>query len=153
MKMNISIKEISELEFKKLNIPVLFEDESMDRAFGVISDGKNEYKLGWQSDNIKPIIKWINTVLYSIGIDLTFVLFEFNTGRILQKLSLNYFFYDTEIYNESLYVITELEIVKINITDLAIVETFSLPNFFESIEFNEGIVAVKCVGDEVINIK
>ncbi|MGS2765152.1 hypothetical protein [Sinomicrobium sp. M5D2P9] len=150
--MNISIKEISESEFKKLKIPVLFEDESIDRIFGVVSDGKNEYKLGWQSENIKPVIKWINIILCSIGVDQMFVIFEFTTGRILQKLSLDYYFYDTRISNGAIYVITQLEIIKINIIDLTIVETYSLPDYFENIEFNDGIVVVKCVGDEVINI-
>jgi len=151
--MNISIKEISESEFKELKIPVLFEDESIDRTFGVVSDGKNEYKLGWQSENIKPVIKWVNTLLCSIGVDLIFVIFEFTSGKILQKLSLDYYFYDTRISNGAIYVITQLEIIKINITDIAIVETYSLPDYFESIEFNEGVVVVKCVGDEVVNIE
>jgi hypothetical protein len=151
--MNISIKEISESEFKKLKIPVLFEDELIDRTFGVVSDSKNEYKLGWQSENIKPVIKWINTMLCSIGVDLMFVIFEFTTGRILQKFSLDYYFYDTRITNGAIYVITQLEIIKINIPDLTIAEIYSLPDYFESIEFNEGIVVVKCVGDKVLNIE
>lgn len=151
--MNISIKEISESEFKELRIPVLFEDESIDRTFGVVSDGKNEYKLGWQSENIKPVIKWVNTVFCSIGIDLMFVIFEITSGRILLKLSLDYYFYDTRISNGAIYVITQLEIIKINIADFAIVETYALPDYFESIEFKEGVVVVKCVGDEEVNIE
>lgn len=151
--MNIVIKEISEPEFKELKIPVLFEDASIDRTFGVISDGKNEYKLGWQSENIKPVIKWVNTILCSIGVDLMFVMFEFTSGRILQKFSLDYYFYDTRIYNGAIYVITQLEIIKINIAELVIVENYSLPDYFESIEFNEGAVVVKCVGDEIVNIE
>ncbi|SEA50929.1 hypothetical protein SAMN05192529_1242 [Arachidicoccus rhizosphaerae] len=151
--MEISINEISESEFKKLEIPVLFEDESIDRIFGVISDGKNEYKLGWQSENIKPVVKWINTILCSIGVDLVFVIFEFNTGRILYKLSLDYYFYDTRIYNGAIYVITQLEIIKISITDLTIAETYSLPDYFESIEFKQGILIVRCIGNEVVNIE
>jgi hypothetical protein len=151
--MEISIKEISETAFKKLNIPVLFEDESIDRTFGVISDGKNEYKLGWQSENIRPVIKWINIELCSIGIDLRFIIFEFTAGRILQELFLSYYFFDTRISKGAIYVITQLEIIKINIKTLTIVETYSLPDCFESIEFNEGIVMVKCMGDEIVNIE
>lgn len=151
--MNIELTDISDSDFKNLDIPTLFEDKLTDRTFGVLSDGINEYKLGWQSDNIKPVIKWINTLLCSIGIDLVFVIFEFTTGRVLLKLSLDYFFYDTKIYNEFVYVITELEIIKINIANLAIVEIYSLPDCFESIEFNERNIMVKCVGDEVVKIE
>lgn len=145
------MKEIPESEFKELKIPVLFEDASIDRTFGVVSDGKNEYKIGWQSEIIKPVIRPINKVRCSIGIDLMFVIFEFTSGRILVKLSLDYFFYDTRIFSGAVYVITQLEIIKISITDLTIVGTYSLPDYFESIEINEGLV-VKCVGDKVLNI-
>jgi hypothetical protein len=151
--MKIELNEISESDFKKLDIPTLFEDKLEDRTFGVVSDGRNQYKLGWQSENVKPEIKWISTVLCSIGVDLVFVIFEFTTGRVSKVLSLDYFFYDTKIYNGFIYVITELEIIKVNIKDLEVVETYSLPDYFESIEFNEGNIVVKCVGDEVVNIE
>lgn len=150
--MKISIKEMPESEFEKLKIPILFEDKSIDRTFGVVSDGKIEYKLGWQSENIKPVIKCINLLLCSIGIDLIFVIFELTTGRVLQKISLDYYFYDTKIYKGAIYVITQLEIIKVGIQDLAIVKIYSLPDYFESIEFNEEILVVKCIGDKVVNI-
>ncbi|HPK10479.1 MAG TPA: hypothetical protein PK246_09115 [Saprospiraceae bacterium] len=149
--MNACIKEISESEFKRLKIPVLFEDELTDRTFGVLSDGKNIFKLGWQSE-IKPVIKWIDLALCSIGIDLIFIIFEFGTGRVLKKLSLDYYFYDTKIFKEAMYVITELEIIKINITDLAIVGTYSLPDYYERIEFNEDLITIKCIDDEIVNL-
>lgn len=151
--MKISIKEISESDFNKLELPVLFEDKLTDRVFGIISNGTNEYKFSWQSTVSKPKIIGIDEFRCSIGIDLVFVIFEFLTGKILLQLSLDYFLYDTKIYNGFLYVITELEIIKINTRDLIVVETFALPNYFESIEFNEGIILVKCVGDEVVNIE
>lgn len=151
--MNIELTHILDSDFKNMDIPTLFEDKLTDRTFGILSDGRNEYKLGWPSDNIKPVIKWINSSLCSIGIDLVFVIFEFITGKVLLKLSLDYFFYDTKIYNEFIYVITELEIIKINIAILAVVEIYSLPDCFESIEFYERNIMVKCVGDEVVKIE
>lgn len=101
--MNIELTDISDSDFKNLDIPTLFEDKLTDRTFGVLSDGRNEYKLGWQSDNIKPVIKWINTLLCSIGIDLVFVIFEFTTGRVLLKLSLDYFF-TTQKFTTNLFM-------------------------------------------------
>lgn len=151
--MNVEIKEISESNFNNLELPILFEDKLTDRVFGVISNGVNEYKLSWQSTVSKPKIAVIDNFRCSIGIDLVFVIFEFPTGKILLQHSLDYFFYDIKTYKGFLYVITELEIIKINTKDLLVVETFALPDYFESIEFNEGIVVVKCVGDEVVNIE
>ena len=151
--MNIELTEISDFDFNNLDIPTLFVDKLTDRTFGVLSVGSNEYKLGWQSDNIKPVIKRINTLQYSIGIDLVFMIFDFTTCEVLLKLSLDYFFYDTKIYNEFIYVITELEIIKINIANLTVVEIYSLPDYFESIEFNERYIIVKCIGDEFVKIE
>lgn len=151
--MNEKVKEISESDYSRLKLPVLFEDKLTDRVFGIISNGINKYKFSWQSTVIKPKIIDIDDFRCSIGIDLVFVVFEFLAGKILLQLSLNYLFYDTKIYNGFLYVITELEIIKINTKDLLVVETFALPDYFESIEFNEEIILVKCVGDEIVNIE
>ena len=40
-----------------------------------------------------------------------------------------------------------------NITNFTVSETYALPDYFESIEFHEGIIVIKCLGDEVINIE
>ncbi|HPQ22502.1 MAG TPA: hypothetical protein PK147_11650 [Saprospiraceae bacterium] len=65
---------------------------------------------------------------------------------------MDYYFYDTKIFKEAMYVITELEIIKINITDLAIVGTYSLPDYYERIEFNEDLITIKCIDDEIVNL-
>lgn len=151
--MKATIKKISESEFKNSHLPVLFEDELTDRVFGLISNGVCAYRFGWQSTVSEPITKFININYCSVGIDLNFVLFDFNTGRIMKKLSLDYYFYDIEVFNEFLYVITQLEIIKIDIANLAIIDTCPLPDYFESIRFDEGIAVVKCIDGEVINIE
>ena len=136
-----------------MKYPVLFENKLTDRVFGIISNGINEYKFSWQSTIIKPKVIDVDDFRCSISIDLVFLIFEFLTGKILLQLTLDYFFYDTKIYNGFIYVITELEIIKISTKDLLVIERFALPDYFENIEFNEEIILVKCVGDEIVNIK
>lgn len=150
--MKIQLDEISESEFINLNLPVLFEDKLTDRVFGIISNGVKKYKFGWQSTTIKPVIKFINDNHCSLGVDLTFIVFDFNTGEILQKISLDYYFYDTQIFNGFIYVITQLEIIKINILDMTIVKTFDLPDYFESFNPKEKNIVVECLGGEIILI-
>lgn len=150
--MNAYIKEISESDYNKLELPVLFEEKVTDRVFGLFSNGVNEYKFGWQSTACKPKINFIDNFRCSIGIDLVFVIFEIITGKIAVKIYLDYFYYDTKIFNGFLFVITELEIIKLNLIDLMIVDSYSLPDFFESIEFYDEKIVVKCVNDEVINM-
>ncbi|WP_026706157.1 hypothetical protein [Flavobacterium soli] len=150
--MNIDTKEISESEYNYLQLPVLFEDKLTDRVFGLFSNGINEYKFGWQSTIIKPHIDFIDSSRCLIGIDLNFIIFEITTGEIFLKLSLDYFYYDTKINKDLLYVITELEIIKLSIIDFRIIQIYSLPDFFESIEFYDERIVIKCVNDEIINI-
>lgn len=151
--MNIELTEISESDFKELELPILFEDELIDRIFGVISNGVNKYKFSWQSTINRPKVVSIDSVRCTIGIDLVFVIFDFVTGEILKKISLNYFFYDTKIFDEFIYVVTELEIVKINISDSIINKVYALPDYFESIELKKGNITVKCVSGIVIDVE
>ncbi len=150
--MKVQLDKISESEFLNLNFPILFQDELTDRVFAILSSGEKKYKLGWQSTDIEPVIKFIDDNYCSVGVDLTFIIFDFSTGKILQKISLEYYFYDTQILNGFVYVITQLEIIKINIIDMTIVKTFDLPEFFESFNPNEKNIAIECMGGEIILI-
>lgn len=150
--MKMQLDKISESEFLNLNLPILFQDELTDRVFAIISNGEKKYKLGWQSTEIEPVIVFIDNNHCSVGIDLTFIIFNFNTGEIFQKISLDYYFYDTQIFNGFMYVITQLEIIKINIINMIIVKRFDLPEYFESFNPNENIIAVECMGGEIIFI-
>lgn len=143
---------ISEYDYNNLELPILFENKLTDRRFGLFSRGESKYKFAWQSETIEPKINFINNFLCSIGVDLVFVIFDILTGKVLVKIPLDYFYYDTKIYNSFLYVITELEIIKISISNLNVVDTYSLPDYFESIEFYAEKIIVKCVNDEVIKI-
>lgn len=148
------LNKINKKSFYQQNVPLLF-GESNDMAnnhFAIISDGKYRFKIAWHSD-IEPVIKEVILGVFGVGIDQHFSVIDFNNGNILLRLNLFYNFYDIEIFKNYILVILELEIIKINISDLKVVETYTLPDYFESIEFNEGIVVVKCVGDEVVNIE
>ncbi|WP_259016611.1 hypothetical protein [Emticicia fluvialis] len=153
--MNIELRKISKAEFKNIKTPTLFEDIVYDRAFGVVSNGENEYKIGWWTDGYtQPEIKLIDINICTIGIDLVFIIFEFNTGRIRLKLSLSNYFYFTRIFNGFLYVISEFDIFKINIKNLDVVETFALPDIYTGIEEeSESYFIVKCMDGRMVTIK
>ncbi len=76
--MELEVKRISELDFKKLNIHTLFEDKLTDRIFGVVSNGLFSYKFGWQSDTLNPFILNVKGCFYFIGIDQNLVIFDFS---------------------------------------------------------------------------
>jgi hypothetical protein len=149
--MKIDFKEISELDFEQLDSLILFGDKS-NRSFGsILIQGQGLYKIGWNSTLIKPNILVINEVV-CIGIDLIFIIFDFDKKNILLQLNLDYFFYDVKIHNEYLYVITELEIIKLNISKFEICQKYDLPDYFSYIEFQEDNILISCINGEIVNI-
>lgn len=144
------LREISEKEFKNSNLPVLFENKLTDRMFGVISNDINSFKLGWQSNIIKPVVKEVNQEIYAIGIDQNFILIDLNLVNIRLKLELTYFFYNVVIYNNFIIVITELEIFIISEFTYKVVKEIPLPEIYTKMRVNERNIKFICVdGSEI----
>ncbi|MCX6317426.1 MAG: hypothetical protein NTW29_09065 [Bacteroidetes bacterium] len=152
MNLEVSINKISEFDYTNLDIPFLFEDRFADRSFALVICNSFKFKIGWQSDIVEPEINIFNSSLFTIGIDLNFVIIESASGRILKKLSLNYYFIETRAFGGAILLITQLEIFRINISDLTIEESYYLPDFFESIELYETVFFVKCIGGEIVKL-
>ena len=150
--MHIVLNEINENEFNNIQLPILFEDKLTDRVFGIITYGENKFKISWQSFVSKPKILKLNNSICSIGIDLVFVIANLLNGEIQLKLSLDYFFYDVKIYNEIIFVITELEIIKIKRHDFIIINTISLPDYFKEIKFTKDLIIIECINNEIIKM-
>jgi len=151
--MSITIKKIPEAEFKALNCPVLFADEWRDRAFGVILAGENTYKFGWPTETQSPVVKWIDTLTCSFGVDLDFVIIDSPGGNVLHKMHLDYWLYDIQLFDAFLYVITEIEIIKMNTKDNSIIETYSLPDIYKNMEPSGSGFLVECLDGEVVRIE
>lgn len=148
----ISLKRISHEEFLKHNVPLLFKNQLTNRVYGILSNGKVGYKLGWQSDLISPIIKQLFENQYAVGIDLNFVIFDFLKKKLFLNLDLSYFFLDIKLHRGFVLVITELEIYKIAIEDYEVLTIVSLPDYFESIQFKEDIISVTCTNSQQLKI-
>ena len=151
--MDIDFFEVTESDYSKLDRPILFEDVTADRAFAVISDGENQYKFGWQSPLVKPKLVPVSGPFWSIGIDLTFVVVDFDKGLVCLRLDLNSFFHDAKVSGGAVYVATTMEIIQIDIDSLVVVKTYDLPDSFETFEIDEMSLAVKCVNGEVFELE
>jgi hypothetical protein len=151
--MSIIIKEITENEFHLVEYPIIFSDGHSDRKFGLISNGKYSYKFAWRSDLISPVIVELTTWIYCLGIDQNFVIINFKSNAILLDLKLTYFFYDIKINGNFIYVITELEIIKIAKTTFIVEKIYDLPDMFQEIEFNNQEAKIKCFGDNIVFIE
>ncbi|MHA3046233.1 hypothetical protein JSO59_002520 [Riemerella anatipestifer] len=148
--MSLNIKKISEEDYVQLDCRVLFENNLTDRAFGVISSKDKHYKFSWQSDIVQPSIIEIKNNIYSVGIDLNYTIVDFNKNTVLLRIELENFLLKTLIYNNTLYVITELEVYLISIINFSVIEMIDLPDIFIDIVFEEDSVNIKCFGGEKV---
>ncbi len=144
--MTIDIKEISEDNFNKINIPILFSNSKTNKRFKIISDNNYAFKLAWQSDTIECCIKEIDDGIYAIGVDQNFIIVNFRINDIILKLELTYFFCDLKIHHDVIYLATELEVILISKITFKIISNYELPDFFENINFNEKNIEVKYIG-------
>lgn len=146
----MNIKEISEESFENCAHPTLFRNILTDRKFGIVSKGTTSFKLGWQSNLIKPIVKEINSQVYAIGIDRNFAIIDLVFGDIIMKIDLFYFFYDLYVYEGFVFVITELEIIILDRINYLHLTEVPLPEFYKRMEVNGQYIKFICVdGSEV----
>jgi len=110
----IKLKKIIKADFDLHIMPTLFNEDKADKCFAVISNGIISYQLAWQSDLLEPTVLKIDEEIYCIGIDQHFCIIDFNKCDIFLNIKLMYFFYDVQIFREWIFVISELEIIKIN---------------------------------------
>ena len=135
---------ISKEEFNREKAPFISQIGSPFRCFGLITDGEKSFKMAWQSDKIKPWVKEIGPNICGVGIDQNFSIVDFNSGLIRLKLSLTYNFYTVYIFLGSIFVITELEILKLDGTTFEVIVEYGLPDFFEGIEIEGDHLKVMC---------
>ncbi|MFV5700155.1 hypothetical protein ACM55H_17485 [Flavobacterium sp. ZT3R17] len=147
--MRVNILHIEEKEFKKLNVPTLFNDNNTSRCYATINYLQYSYKFSWQSDIIQPKETEIKNGVYAIGIDQNFAIIDFNINAVILNLRLDYLFCDTKIFKNFIYLITELEIIKIDIFTLEKIKEYALPDIFEEINFDDKI-RVNCFENSVI---
>lgn len=150
--MEMNFKEITEESFNKITCPLLFENTLSDRSFGIISNDNFNYKFSWQSEITKPEINNIEDNIYSIGIDLNYVILDFVQNQILLNISLNSFFIKSLVRNNIVYMIAETEIYLISGKNYNVIKSVDLPDIFEEIIFEEDVTVVKYFGDEEIYI-
>ena len=132
--MTLIKQQISEKQYNELDYPILFDDNKFDRAFGIIDNGKYQWKYGWQSISLKPFIENLEAETYLIGIDRDFIIVDLSSNIIKLKLRLNYFFYGAKQTDKLIFVISELEVIKIVKTNFEIIQSYELPDFFQDMK-------------------
>lgn len=143
-KQDADLQQLSKAQYASLGAPVLFEDPENDQFYGLLEHGAFKFKFAWIRELVAPVIKWLDHNICIIGIDKNFAVVNFQTGEVLLSLPLNTYFVDCYILENTILVITQLEIFKISTTTYEIVTTFDLPDFFVSIEILGDIFKVRC---------
>lgn len=153
MMMVSNIEIITKEKYQELNVQVLFDDNLTDRAFATILINNVTYKFAWRSDVVKPIIKIINNQYCTIGVDLEFIVINMIENVIINNIKLDFFFYDTQVFHNLLFVITELQILKMDTQSFEIIDKIDLPDIFESFDVIDQSILVTCFNDYKVLIQ
>lgn len=142
--------KITEEEFNRSAFTELFNDKLTSRCWGIITNGINSFKFGWQSDLLEPLITEADTNVYTIGIDQNFVIADLDKGKVLLSLNLTYNFLTTILFKQNIFVCTELEIIKVTHNGFVVLSLYPLPDFFEELILSDDSIKVKCFEQDVI---
>ena len=150
--MDINLIRISKENFDKNDSPILFMDNISNREWALLTNGLYTLKIAWHSDLINPMITKIDGYVYGIGIDQNFAVVDFSEQIIKLNLHLFYNFFETKILGDFFFIISELEIIKIEKFTLEIVHKYDLPEIFEEVVFKSDHYEIKCFGGYTIVI-
>jgi hypothetical protein len=150
--MNVKLHSITKEEFENDKSPILFGDNITNNRYALFEGQTHHFRLAWYSELVKPDIFEINQLVYAIGIDQHFAIVNFSTHHVILTLTLSYNFLTTKSFGNWIFVITELEIIRIDKNNLRVVEENALPDLFESMFFKQNEIEVKCAENIIITI-
>lgn len=145
-----SLKNLTEEDFYKLNLPILFGERITNRRFAILTNGQQTFGLAWGSHLMDPIITEISLNVFGVGIDQYYSIANFTMGGIELTLSLTYNFVCATVISETLFIITEVEIVKVNTITFEVVEEYGLPGPFREMSVKNNMLEIKCTGIDFI---
>lgn len=150
--MNITLEYLSKEQFENLKSLVLFEDKQSNRRFAKLTNGRVAFRFGWNSDLIDPEIIHLTSDNYGIGIDLNYCIVDFDEAEVKKIMDFDSFFLSSILKGCFLYLGTEIEIFKIDIDQLEVVQSYFLPDTFDVfVDEGNGLFA-KCLNGSVVKI-
>lgn len=150
----MKFEKITESEFKLLKAPELFHNTLGNICYGKIAfPNEINYKFSWQSDLIQPEIIEIKPGIFSIGIDLNITLIDTTKNVMILNILLNHFYYETLIFQNNIYIVSQLEIIQMDFNTLKIIKTHDLPDIFETIIFGEDKIEVACMENNRVELR
>lgn len=148
--MTALLKNLTEEDFDKLNLPILFGDSFTNKRFAIVTNGQQSFRLAWRSNLIDPIITEISLNVFGVGIDQYYSIVNFTTGGIELMLSLTYNFDCAAVIGKTLFIITELEIVVVNTITFEVVAERGLPNSFQEMSITNNVLEITCMDTDFI---
>jgi len=146
--MKLSISRLVQKEFIQNNNLLLFPNTLKDRMFALVSNGKHNFKVSWQSDGLFPVTFDIFEDVFAIGIDLDFVIVDFSTGIIIYHQHLESFFCEFMKYDGKLFAISEIEIYVIDLKTYKTKQVVTLPEIYEKMTIEDECMIVNCIDGE-----
>lgn len=143
--------KLNEKQYSESQSIELFENTENPRGYALLTfDSLVELRVAWQSDLMEPSIIEVDENKISIGIDLNFALVDCDKG-VFKSFDLDYFFIDAFVHKSFVYVCTEMNILKINMSGF-VLHNQPLPSLFVSSKELGDSILIECEDGKVLEI-
>lgn len=119
--------------------------------FGIIDINGKKIGLSWATICPPEIIEIADFQVIAIGHGTLFMLISVLDCKVLMKFGLDFDLVLIEKYGFYLFVVTELNIMCVNLNNNSIFKIFDLPEIAENIEYRDRELVVYCIDGTVVN--
>ena len=148
--MEVNLENIDEERFDSLERISIFERNSYDRRFALLTCGERSMKLSWQSDIITPVILKLGDRIYFIGIDLNYAIVDFNASEIELKEHVDTFILSAFIVEGVLIVASEMKLVFHDLKSFKKIREVNLPDIYVDSSVSGKVLTVECINGDLV---
>ena len=113
--------------------------------FGIIDINGKKIGLSWATINPPEVLEAADFQVIAIGYGTVFILVSVLDCEIIMKIGLDYDLVIIEKYGYYLFVVTELNVLCVNLYSNSIFKIVNLPEIADKIEFRDQELIVYCI--------
>lgn len=121
--------------------------------FGIVDINGKKIGLSWATINPPEILEFADFQIIAIGHGTAFILVSVLDCEVLMKFGLDYDLVMIEKYNYYIFVVTELNVICINLNNKSIFKIVNLPEIADKIEFQDQELIVYCIDGTIFTKK
>ncbi len=121
--------------------------------FGIVDINGKKIGLSWSTINPPDVLEVADFQIVAIGHWTEFILVSVIDCEVLMKFGLDFALVTIEKYGYCLFVVTELNVLCVNLYSNSIFKVVGLPEIADKIEFRDQELTVYCIDGTVVTKK